>query len=459
MVAIEPLDHPTGELPRVSLDDTGGPPRPRRVRPLRLSVKLILAAIIINYFVLPLVPNFKQAIEELTNVDPSLLIVGLALQMLALVCYSLLTKAALGDAGHVISRARLFRIQMSTKALSNIVPGGSAAGPALGYRLMTLSGVDGPSAGFALATSGLMSAVVLNLILWVGLIVSIPIRGVNQAYGLVAIVGIIVMLVCGLLVLGLMDGQGRAEKAFRWMARKVHLDEDRTGAAVRQIALRLEDLMGDRQLLLRVSMWAALNWIFDMASLWVFIRAFGWSLDIDALVISFGIVNVLQVVPLMPGGLGIVEGAYALQLAVFGVPKTVAALGVATYRICQYWIPTLLGGVMYLSLRVGPWSIKRRAQLARLRDLAAETDVNRESVLDFAARFGRRRRIVTDSHPANGNGDGTGGTSRVVDPAAYDETVELPRDHVQGEGGSWPARPADGDRSGTGSRNGDRDDG
>ena len=414
----------TGELPRVSLDDTGGPPRPRRVRPLRLSVKLILAAIIVNYFVLPLVPDFKAAVDELTNVNPALLIVGLALQMAALVCYSFLTRATLGDAGHMISRARLFRIQMSTKSLSNLVPGGSAAGPALGYRLMTLSGVDGPNAGFALATSGLGSAVVLNMLLWVGLIVSIPIRGVNEAYGLAAIVGIIVMLVCGLLVLGLMDGQGRAEKAFRWIARRLHFNEDRTGAAVRQIALRLEDIISDRQLLLRVMGWAALNWLFDMASLWVFIRAFGWSLDIDALIIAFGIVNILQVVPILPGGLGIVESAYALQLTAFGVPKTVAALGVATYRICQYWIPTLMGGVMYASLRVGPWSIERRARLQRLRDLAAAVDTNSESVLDFSARFGRRRHPDTDTHPSNftppgpgsGNGDGLDDTVPVEQP-------------------------------------------
>ena len=64
---------------------------------------------------------------------------------------------------------RVFRIQMSTKALSSIVPGGSAAGSALGYRLLTLSGVSGPDAGFALATAGLGSAVVLNLIFWIAL--------------------------------------------------------------------------------------------------------------------------------------------------------------------------------------------------------------------------------------------------------------------------------------------------
>lgn len=398
----------TGELPRVSLDDTGGPPRPHRFRPFRLSLKLVAFLLIINYIVLPLLPDFRKAMDELRSVSPLLLAIGLLLQISALYCYSLLTKAALGDAGRTISRWRLFRIQMSTKALSNVVPGGSAAGPALGYRLMTLSGVDGPSAGFALATAGLGSAVVLNLLLWIGLIVSIPIRGVNKGYGLAAVAGIIVMLIAALLVLGLMDGQGRAERALRWIAGKLHLNEDRAGAAVRQVAGRLEDLAGDRQLLIRVTGWAAANWLLDAASLWVFLRAFGVSLDADALVISFGLVNVLQVVPIMPGGLGIVEGAYAIQLAAFGVPKTVATLGVASYRIGQYWLPTVFGGVLYATLRVGPFSIERRDKLQRLRELAKATDTNRESALDFAARFGRRRTVLNDdspNHPVEGDGN------------------------------------------------------
>jgi putative heme transporter len=405
MDSVGPL---TGELPRVSLDDTGGPPRPHRFRPLRLSLKLVAFLVVVNYIVLPLLPNFRKAMDELRSVSPLLLAVGLLLQMAALFCYSLLTKAALGEAGHVISRWRLFRIQMSTKALSNIVPGGSAAGPALGYRLLTLSGVEGPSAGFALATAGLGSAVVLNLLLWVGLIVSIPIRGVNKGYGYAAIAGIIVMLVAALLVVGLMEGQGRAERALRWIAGKLRMNQDRAGAGVRQIAGRLEDLAGDRQLLLRVGGWAAANWLLDAASLWVFLRAFGVSLDVDALVISFGLVNVLQVVPITPGGLGIVEGAYALQLTAFGVPKTISTLGVAGYRIGQYWLPTIVGGILYASLRVGPFSIQRRHKLDRLRELAKATDTNRESALDFAARFGRRRTVFNETssgYPAEGDGN------------------------------------------------------
>ena len=97
MDSVGPL---TGELPRVSLDDTGGPPRPHRFRPFRLSLKLVAFALIVNYILLPLLPNFRKALDELSSVSPALLAMGLVLQMAALVCYSLLTKAALGTSGH-----------------------------------------------------------------------------------------------------------------------------------------------------------------------------------------------------------------------------------------------------------------------------------------------------------------------------------------------------------------------
>jgi len=389
-VAIESVGPLTGELPLVSLDDTGGPPRPRRVRPFRLTLKLLALSMIVWFFVLPLIPGMRNAAREARSVNPALLGVGLALELGALMCYSLLTKAALGAGGQGISRWRLFRIQMSTKALSSIVPGGSAAGSALGYRLMTLSGVQGPDAGFALATAGLTSAVMLNVVLWFGLIVSIPIRGVNKFYGTAAIAGIILMGIAAAIVIGLMEGQGRAEKVLRWVARKFGLNEDRAGAAVRQVGRRLEDLAADKQLLGRVAMWAVANWVLDAASLWVFLRAFGPSLDADALIISFGLANLLAVIPITPGGLGIVEGVYIPTLVGFGLTRANATLGVLTYRIAQFWFPILLGGFLYLTLRVGPWSIKRRGKLDRLRDLAKETDTNRESALDFSARFERR---------------------------------------------------------------------
>ena len=395
-MAIESDDPATGELPRVSSDDTGGPPRPRRFRPFRFTLKLLAFVMVLYLGIFTILPGVRNASRQLRNVNPALLGLGLSLEMVALVAYTLLTRAALGEEAHRISRARLFRIQMSTKALSSIVPGGSAAGSAMGYRLMTLSGVNGPDAGFALATAGLGSAVVLNLLFWIGLMVSIPIRGVNPGYATAAVAGIVLMLLASGIVFGLMEGQGRAERILRWGARHLRLSEDRTAAGVRHIGARLEDLAGDRRLLARVLGWAAANWILDAAALWVFLRAFGASTDVDALIVAFGLVNVLAVIPITPGGLGIIDGGLPLALVGFGLTRATALLGVATYRLAQFFFPIVLGGILYGSLRVGPWSIKRRERLRRLRDIANDPLTN-ERAFDFSARFAPRHKSVGDA--------------------------------------------------------------
>lgn len=393
----------TGELPRLSPDDTGGPPRPRRIRPWHFTLKLGAFIVVIYFGFATIIPGVRKSWGELRNVSPWLLLGGLALEIAALYSYSLLTKAALGDAGHDLSTFRLFRIQMSTKALSSIVPGGSAAGSALGYRLMTLSGVPGPDAGFALATAGLGSAVVLNLLFWAGLLISIPIRGVNPGYASAAVAGIVLMVIAGALVVGLLEGQHTADRVIRWVARRFRLNEERASAGVRQIAGRLEDLVADKGLLFRVIGWAAANWLLDIGALWVFLRAFGESTDVDAIVVAFGLVNVLAVIPITPGGLGIIDGGLPLALTGFGLTKAVAVLGTATYRLAQYFFPIVLGGMLYASLRVGPWSIKRREKLKRLRELAGEAAESSESVLDFSARFARRRR-TGDTSSVNESG-------------------------------------------------------
>ena len=376
------------------------------MRRVRLGLKLLLFLGVAYFALVAVVPELRRAAGELQNLNPLYIVAGLGLEIAALYAYSLLTRATLGDAGHLVSSWRLFRIQMSTKALSSIVPGGSAAGSALGYRLMTLSGIPGPDAGFALATAGLGSAVVLNVLFWLSLVISIPIRGVNAGYATAAIAGVIIMGFVATLVFGLLEGQGRAERIFRWIARKLRLDENRAAAGVRHIASRLEELAADRPLLGRTIGWAAANWLLDCAALWVFLRSFGYSADIDALLVAFGLANVLAVVPIMPGGLGVIDLTLSTALIGFGAPAELAVLGVAAWRLAQFFFPIVLGGVLYASLRVGPWSIRRRERLQRLRDIAAEQAHNPESALDFAARFGQRPRH--DSETTSGTtGSGT----------------------------------------------------
>ncbi len=355
---------------------------------IRGTVKVMIV-ILVLYFVAPgAISGFRNALHKLTTLNPAFLGAGFALELSALLCYSLLTLAALPPGS--ITTTRLFRIQLSTKALSNVMPGGSAASSALGYRLITLSGVQGADTGFALATVGLGSAVVLNLILLATLAVSIPIHGVNAGYGKAALIGVILIGLFALLVVGLVKGQARSEKIVRALASRLRFQPDKAVTTIRHMVVRMREFFDDRQLLRRVLVWAVANWVLDAAAMWVFLRAFGASLSIDGLLVAFCLGNVAGVIPLTPGGIGIVDAVLVSTSIGFGATPVQAALGVASYRLAQYWLPIMLGAGCYLSLRVGPWSIENRLALLKLRDEAKTMAEDDTSGLEWASKYGAK---------------------------------------------------------------------
>ena len=114
-------------------------------------------------------------------------------------------------------------------------------------------------------------------------------------------------------------------------------------------------------------------------------------MDPDALFVAFGLANVIGVIPITPGGLGIVEWVYIPTLVGFGLSRATAVLGVGVYRISQFFLPIVVGGLCYASLRFGPWSISRRDRLARLRTLAHDSEDAGESQLEFLMRAWPKR--------------------------------------------------------------------
>jgi putative heme transporter len=350
--------------------------RRKRGKGIALIVQVVLLWFVVTNVVVPQLAAARGSFDDLGRIQPAYLVLGVVLQLAALVSYSMLTRVALPPE-HSLPLHRLFRIQLATKAVSNVVPGGSAAGPALGYKLLTNDGVPGPSAGFALATCGLFSAVMLNAILLSALLVSLPFRGLNPAYLVPALVGAGLMIGFMLLVFGVLKGRARAERSVRWLGRRFRfIHEERAAALLNRLIDRLGELSRDPALTWRAIGWACANWLFDAASLWVFLRAFGGTMSPDGLLISFGLANVAAVVPITPGGLGVIETVLTTTLVGFGLNLGTATLGVVCYRLIQYWMTIPLGALAYLSLKVD-----RRVAIE-----AIETDENR---FDWAERYGR----------------------------------------------------------------------
>jgi hypothetical protein len=332
-------------------------------REVRVSVGTLLVFLFVFYVALPLLASHRAEVNSLAHINIAYLALGVVLEIAALAAYTQLTHAVLPVGGP--HRFRLFRINMSTLSLSHVSPGGTAPGAALGYRLLTQSGVTGSDAGFALGTQGIGSAVVLNVMFWFSLVAFLVTHGFHVPVGhqghqsqsasilviVAAAVGVILLGAFGSLFYLLTRGQHQASRVIRRVAGRVRfLDADRTTALVERLAERFAALTQDRALTRRAVGWAAANWVLDAASLWVFVAAFSHFISPIDLLMAYGLANILAAIPITPGGLGVVEFVLVSMITGFGPTAGEALSGVLAYRAVNFWLPIPFGGLAYASL-------------------------------------------------------------------------------------------------------------
>ena len=260
-------------------------------------------------------------------------------------------------------------------------------------RLFTNSGVRATDAGFAIALQGIGSAVVLNIILWLALIISIPLRGFDPLYAVAAGLGVVVFAVFFTLLILFTRGEERVAKLLDTVSAKLRfIPRDTVMEVLRRIAHRIADLESHPELLKKAILYASANWLLDAASLWVFMAAFGYYVNPDALLVSYGLANVLAAIPITPGGLGVVEGVLTSTMVGFGSPRAVAILGVIAYRLINFWLPIPAGGLCYLSMDRRQGGKRGREMLRHL--IPGEDSDDDEGRSDGQRLVGLRLRIA-----------------------------------------------------------------
>jgi len=174
---------------------------PFLVKPLRRGVLIFALVLIIEYLVVPELVGASKDLYLLGQVNAAWLAAGLILEGLSLFCYGLLTQAVLPPGSHNPGLSRLFRIDLSAAAVAHVLPAGTLGSAGIGYRLFTAEGIKGNDAAVMMATKGLGSTVVLNVLLWLSLVVSIPLAGFHPIYVTVAVTGAVVLLAVAALAL------------------------------------------------------------------------------------------------------------------------------------------------------------------------------------------------------------------------------------------------------------------
>ncbi len=276
--------------------------------------------------------------------------------------------ALFSEAGHFACTIALQRIALRTKAwfsvvtaqlagnaISLIVPGGQAAGAAVQFRMLSRAGMDaadsvgGLTAFSFLGIGGLLALPVFTLpVVLFGAPVN---RGLATA-AFVGAIGFVLFCAFSALVLvtdGPLSVAGRAFQAFhnRLFRKRPPLH----GLAERLLEQRdlIRSVLGQRWP--EATLLSAGRLSLDYLCLLFCVFAVGSHPRPSVILLAYAVAGVIGLLPITPGGLGIVEASLTGLLLASGLSPAQAVLATLAYRLASYWLPMIAGPFAYGAFR------------------------------------------------------------------------------------------------------------
>ncbi len=275
-------------------------------------------------------------------------------EALSIVGYAYLQQKVLRWGGAELSLASLTLVSLANNAIAYTVPGEPAVSSAYRYRFFRRHGASGAASGWSILTILIAQAIGMSLLLLVGVTVALSGHSGVDARA-TALVGLFVVVFAGALLV-------RRDLLLRFLTVLVGLCRRLTGHPRGDVMTRIESTL-QRMREIPLSTTKALGLVVMATSLWLMdfvilvccFEAVHASIPWSGVLLAFGVAQVVASLPLIPGGIGIVEGSLAVILVAYGAKKVPALAVVLIYRLLTFWLVIIVG---WVSIGVIEWRVR-----------------------------------------------------------------------------------------------------
>ena len=302
-------------------------------RRLRTGIAWTLALAVLLVAIGLAVPDLRNVLHRVADASIGWLIAGIVLELLSCLGYVATVRLVLNRG----PKREVRRLAWAEMAFGAVVPVGGAGGLAVGAWAMRAWGISwsriaNRSAVIFLLTSAVNCAVlgIAGLFVWFG---------VGSAKS------------------GLLYGLLPAAVGLGAIAFFLSLPRVASSRFPRRLRSPLEGMaswVSATEEYIFKPHWRLLGAIgyllFDIAVLWVCLRAVSVHAPVMAMVAAYQIGYMANIVPI-PGGLGVLDGGLLAALVLYGVSGPRAAAGVILYHAIALWLPTIGGTIGFLRLR------------------------------------------------------------------------------------------------------------
>ena len=148
--------------------------------------------------------------------------------------------------------------------------------------------------------------------------------------------------------------------------------EKRIIEAVKTFQARMNALLRDKTILYYALPLSFVIWIFEILRVYVVFLAFGARVSPIIIGEVFILASFVGMVPLLPGGLGAVDGIMILFYANAGITASLSAAATVVERLISFWMTTFVG-LIFLTM-FGTSVLDKAFALAESKDDKAEED-------------------------------------------------------------------------------------
>jgi len=352
--------HPAG--PAVSEQGTPGQAAPeqaapeqaqpgRRRRWLRIVVAVLAAGAIV-WVVVASRHTLGESLTALGNLDFRWFALAIVCEAVSLTAFGLSRRRLLRADGHQAGFASVMAITYAGNALSMSVPfAGAELAAVFSYQQFRRRGLDPALTGWALGISAIASSSALALILIAG-----AFAGGAPLVTVVGFAGAAVFALPALTVLLALryprarETANKALASLIPLARRVLRKPGLDPAVLDEFLTRLASIRLRWPQYVEVFGLAAVNWLADCACLACAIHATGAPIPWRGLVLAYGAGAAVGSTGVTPGGFGLVEVTLTAALVAVGLTTGRALTAVLAYRLINFWLILLGGGISMLVL-------------------------------------------------------------------------------------------------------------
>ncbi|AZG46371.1 hypothetical protein D7316_02972 [Gordonia insulae] len=307
---------------------------------------LAIVLVVLAVEIVLISPSLEEAWKRIGDLDWVWVAAAIGAALLSMDSFAQVQRALLRSGGVRVTQWQSLSVILASNAVSQTMPGGPVLAPAFVYRETRKWGATPVVASWQVVMSGLLAGVGLAVLGFGGALLAgaktSPFSVVFSVVGFIAVAVVFQYLASHPESL-----QSTLLRILSWFNHARNKPQDHGRDRVLETLEQLRAVQLTQRDLSISFAWSLFNWIADVACLAFACWAVGAHPSIAGLMVAYAAGKAVgTAVPLLPGGIGVVDAVLVPALTSAGMPAADAITAVLVYRLISYVLIAAIGWIV-----------------------------------------------------------------------------------------------------------------